>query len=622
MSTHPTDLDFSDDGVLDTPETAFASFDADAQLVGGEYAPPTDEEGCLGRTMFDTPTSQDGTVTVLLPAEQIRRLPGQALVRIVSRDDDRQSRTYLGAVVAGPFAEPDGLRADATALVVTTVRGGYLMPRHHGRAQVEIVGERLASGLVVPSRRRPRPNSPVFALDAAESAAVLKLAGDLRLGLADGFDDLPVLVPGRSKGVFPRHLGILGTTGGGKSTTVAGLIAKAQRLGIAVVLIDTEGEYSAIQEPADNPEMLAALDRAGIEPAGVDDVHLFHLVGRETANPEHPRRAAFSLRFSALSPYAVQEILELNDPQQERFFKAYDVTKRAMERFGIFPRNNPQWRDKDQQRVLTLDEQETGYPSMTLAQLYDVVREIEAAVDKRDDEPALDTAAFAENRSQLRQFINTDGFPKNVPSWRALMGRLGRLKRLRIFDSRQARPLPFGEMLRPGRVNVVDLSDTDSPAVRNLVIAELLRGVQQQQERLYREAVARDEQPTPVLVVIEEAHEFLSTQRIAKMPVLFQQVAKIARRGRKRYLGLCFVTQLPQHLPDEVLGLINNWIFHKIADAGVIARLKKSTGGIGDALWQTLPSLAPGQAVVSFTTMSRPLQTTIDPAPCQILMTD
>jgi hypothetical protein len=49
--------------------------------------------------------------------------------------------------------------------------------------------------------------------------------------------------------------------------------------------------------------------------------------------------------------------------------------------------------------------------------------------------------------------------------------------------------------------------------------------------------------------VIEEAHEFLSADRISKMPVLFEQVSRIAKRGRKRWLGLVFATQLPQHLP-------------------------------------------------------------------------
>jgi hypothetical protein len=154
------------------------------------------------------------------------------------------------------------------------------------------------------------------------------------------------------------------------------------------------------------------------------------------------------------------------------------------------------------------------------------------------------------------------------------------------------------------------------------VIAEVLRGAQMQQESNYRAAVAAGRQPTPATVVIEEAHEFLSAERIRQMPVLFQQVARIARRGRKRWLGLVFVTQLPQHLPDEVLGLINNWILHKIGDSNVVARLRRSIGGIDESLWRHLPSLAPGQAVVSFTTLARPLLVGIDPAPCRLMMAE
>ena len=106
------------------------------------------------------------------------------------------------------------------------------------------------------------------------------------------------------------------------------------------------------------------------------------------------------------------------------------------------------------------------------------------------------------------------------------------------------------------------------------------------------------------------------------MQVLFQQVARIARRGRKPWLGLVFITQLPQHLPEEVMGLINNWVLHKIGDANVVNRLKRSIGGISEAQWRHLSSLAPGQAVVSFTTLARPLQASMDPTPCKLLMVE
>jgi DNA helicase HerA-like ATPase len=168
----------------------------------------------------------------------------------------------------------------------------------------------------------------------------------------------------------------------------------------------------------------------------------------------------------------------------------------------------------------------------------------------------------------------------------------------------------------------VDLGDTDSPQLNNLVIAELLRGIALQQNRSYALAAKEGKTPPRTMVIIEEAHEFLSAERIAQMPILYQQVARISRRGRKRWLGLVFVTQLPQHLPDEVLGLINNYILHKIADAGVISKLQRSLGGMDDGLWRRLPSLAPGQAIVSMSSMTRPLMVAIDPTPCKLRLVE
>ena len=600
------------DGVLATPGEAFVAIDQDSEKAGGAYSPPPESEGAVGRTMFDKPSSKDGTVTVLLPRENIDELPSQALVRIKSRDD----RIYLGAVVEGPFAEPDGLPADSTPMVVSTVQGGMLMPKYHGRVQIEVIGEQLKNG-VVPPRRRPKPNSPVFTLDTEETADVLSIRGNLRMGLADGFDDLVVKVPANSKGVFPRHLGILGTTGSGKSTTVSGLVSKAQKKGMAIILIDTEGEYCAIHEPTEDLRMIQALEQQGMKPEGVENTRIYHLVGRETANPKHRSVTTFSLHFSELSPYAVQEIIDLTEAQSERFFKAYDVTRLALEKMGVWPTN-----EEGRKQLMELDEMETGYPEMTLTHLYDVVKEIAAVVNKDDSEPYLETKLFYKNRSQMRQIIGTVKPPGNVVSWRALLGKLGKIKRLNIFDSEDADPLEYERMLKPGQVSVLDLSDTDSTQINNLVIAQLLQGVQTQQEKNYKAAMEAGESPTPTTIFIEEAHEFLSAQRIRKMEVLFQQVARIARRGRKRWLGLVFITQLPQHLPDEVLGLINNWVLHKISDATVVSRLKRSIGGINEALWRHLPSLAPGQAIPSFTSFSRPLLISVDPTPCRLLMVE
>ena len=90
----------------------------EVDLAGGEFQEDEAFIGAVGRTMYDTPTSKDHTITVLLPAEQIGSAASQSLVRIKSRPEDKggDGRQYLGAVVQGPFAEPDGLRADAPLL--------------------------------------------------------------------------------------------------------------------------------------------------------------------------------------------------------------------------------------------------------------------------------------------------------------------------------------------------------------------------------------------------------------------------------------------------------------------------------------------------------------------------
>ena len=106
-----------------------ASLTAVAEEVGGPYKPRPGTEGAVAYTHFDTPSSEDNAITILLTKEHMNQLPSQTLVRIKSFNDDNiLDRTYLGTVVAGPFAEPDGFRPDSPLMVTTTVQGGIFLP--------------------------------------------------------------------------------------------------------------------------------------------------------------------------------------------------------------------------------------------------------------------------------------------------------------------------------------------------------------------------------------------------------------------------------------------------------------------------------------------------------------
>jgi DNA helicase HerA-like ATPase len=603
--------------LIEGAENGFDLLDEEIELAGGEWEEPEDAKGSIGRVMYDTPSAKDNTVTVLLPSDNIGKVPSQSLVRIKPRltENGGDGRCYLGVVVQGPFAEPDGLRADAPIVVTTTVRGTQFTPRYHGRVQIEILGEEI-DGVLVPPRFRPLPNSYVYALSADETEEKLKLAGEVRLGLAVGYEAMPVNLPAMRKDVFPRHLAVLGTTGGGKSTTVSGLIGKLAESDVAVVLFDTEGEYTRMMEQTDDETMLKELARRGLKPKGVENVTLYHLVGRETANPDYANRKEFSLKFSNFSPYAVREILGLNDAQEERFQKAYELTRSLLMKPKIYPRNEQQ-----RAQIMELDEMERGFPGMRLQHIYDIARMCADVVDKEQNSTPLGAKEFDENRKTVEETIKPLK-SSHALSWRIVQGSLGRLLRLKIFDNFKAAPPDYDAMTKPGNVTIIDLSDTDSPQVNNLVISEILRGLLLKQDENYNARPEGEPIKNRVAVIIEEAHEFLSAERVRQMPVLFQQVARIARRGRKRWLGLVFVTQLPQHLPNEVLGLVNNFILHKISDSGVIDRLKRTVGMIDDGLWNRLPNLAPGQAIASASSLARPLLVSIDPTPCKLRMVD
>lgn len=617
MATEQSDLSKSD-STGNSDDKVLLALDEDVSLAGGEWTEPEEFKGSIGRTMYDFATSKDGTLTVLLPSDNISAVPSQSLLRIKSRPKDigGDGRQYLAAVVEGPFAEPDGLRADAPIVVATTVRGAAFSPRYHGRVQIEVLGEEI-EGSVVPPRFRPLPNSPVFVIEETETAKMLGIEGNVDLGFAVGFKNLNVSFPSTKKSVLPRHVGVIGTTGGGKSTTVSGQIHQFQKAGMATIVIDTEGEYTAVDKPTEDKHMIRLLERQGKNPQGVPDVHTYHLTGRATSAVGPTPIHSFRLDFSSLSPYAASEILDLSPAQQDRFFKAYDTAKLVLRDLNIYPCKGT----AEEREALEIDEFETGLPKLTLSHLIDVGGFFLGKLSSTEYEPYNAEFKGTKEKAQIKQRVGAVD-TNNEISWKALLGKLWRLHRMGIFDNRNANAITYSELTRSGRVSVVDLSDTDSTLVNNLVIANILRGVQVQQDIAYEAAQKQGKTPTPVMIVIEEAHEFLSRDRISKMENLFQQVARIARRGRKRWLGLMFVTQLPQHLPDEVLGLINNFILHKISDANVIARLRRSIGGIDEGLWNRLPNLAPGQAITSMASMTRPLLAAINPTPCKLHMID
>ena len=523
-------------------------------------------------------------------------------------------------VTRGPYASPNGLPANSPLLVATQIEGTLFTPPYHGWVELSILGEVKDSATLSPLQR-PRPNSRVRILDPEQTRQALQCDGDLRLGRAVGYPDLFVGLKSQEKHHVPRHTLVVGTTGSGKSTCMAGLIEKLSAAGFCVLVLDVEGEYSTINQPADSPKIIPAIQDTGQQPAGLSDTYLLVPTNAATANPQHPHIRRFCLDFANISPHVAVELLQGNDPQTDRFLAAYDAAGELVTQ--LCPKDQ---RESHLRALQHWDDQETGHPGLRLAHVLDMAEAITTQVANDDDieDKFLHDDGFKAHKQEL--LAKAAPIKKrlgNVASWRKTMGLIGTLYRTGLFDKADGKnitSLSYPKMLQPGRVLIFDLQGIDSPQHRNLAISDVLRGVMETQEGLYADAPA-DEKPKTV-ILIEEAHEFVSAERIKQMPTLFGQIQRIARRGRKRWLGLIFATQFPQHLPGELFTLCNNRILLRLGDEPTVNRLKHSVGGVSDGLWGRLKNLPTGQAIVSAHGIDPALIVALEPGRCKLRMVD
>jgi len=114
----------------------------------------------------------------------------------------------------------------------------------------------------------------------------------------------------------------------------------------------------------------------------------------------------------------------------------------------------------------------------------------EDGIQFRPSHPRLKSAKGLE---ALKTRVHASGRLDSAVSWSALKGRLGRLERLKVFDQEGVNPMIYKKLLTPGSVTIIDLSDSGMSELNNIVIADLLRGIQDAQE----EALPPARRPRP-----------------------------------------------------------------------------------------------------------------------------
>lgn len=501
----------------------------------------------LGHIHFDAPNARGNLSDILTLRDCLDGVFRNKYVQIQAPAGNQQ---FLGRIVEGPFFVPEEVGRDSAFAQTAILHGEEFkaLPSFYVLARAEILGE-LRDGTLFGTATRPMPKSVVKDLSQDDIEKLIGLQGDMVLGALAGYPGVVVTLDSKSKKVLPRNVGIFGTVGSGKTNTAQVLIEEASRNGYAVVVLDVEGEYTAMDEATKETHLTPKLEASGRKPKGLSDFHVYHPTGGEAGRKDSKE---FGVPFQDMPPHLVSELANLTEPQEGVFLRAYEeVRRKAAEKTSKIA---PKPKSK---AIAFLEGDLADAGGFTLQ---DVMNE-----------------------------IPNQGAQAGQGTLWALTRKLEALKRTSIFDA--GKPLNPEDLLVAGRVSIVDTSGLHNDSAKNIAIAWILR-------RTFSEKVQNQEAP-PTLVVIEEAHTFISKENRDRMTATMDMLKLIARRGRKRWLALCFVSQQPSHIPDEIFELCNTRVIHCVKSDYNLNPLKRTSGDVHSALWEMVPALGPGQALVT-----------------------
>ncbi|MFW9780027.1 MAG: ATP-binding protein [Candidatus Heimdallarchaeota archaeon] len=166
----------------------------------------------------------------------------------------------------------------------------------------------------------------------------------------------------------------------------------------------------------------------------------------------------------------------------------------------------------------------------------------------------------------------------------ALIGWLHSLDRTYLF-SVQTNPI-MDQMIRPGKITILDLSEIRNLRSRSIIVLHFLKG-------LYYQRI-RNKIP-PSVFVIEEAHQFCpQNQRSVSKRI----IETIAREGRKFYVSLCLISQRPVNLSVTALSQCNSNLILRIRNPYDLDFIGRTSEGIDRAALKVLPDLEIGEALL------------------------
>lgn len=366
--------------------------------------------------------------------------------------------------------------------------------------------------------------------------------------------------------LFGRHCAILGSTGGGKSWTIARIIGQALQKNGKLILLDATGEFYPLTGKYVKHVQVGAGDDHGTGAEVIDFPYRFlteedlFSVFTPSIQSQAPklREAIKSLKIAKLLPSFAQDglVVKANQPKIP-YMDAYGKTAKTVDYPGA---------DFEIRNLVQQIEMECVWPSSR------------SDTNRWGDTNNNELAYCVPLQLRIASIINSPG-----------------LKCVFQPSCPQTVPSIIGAFLKDPTRRVLRISMMNLPFANNareIVVNALGR---------YLLDMARKDifKAMPIVVFLDEAHQFLNKQLgNEEFRSRLDAFGLIAKEGRKYGLCVCIATQRPRDIPEDVLSQIGTLIVHRLINDRDREIVERASGEIDRSAAAFIPTLGPGEAII------------------------
>lgn len=430
-------------------------------------------------------------------------------------------------------------------------------------------------------RYPPQPATTAYRPDSIDIARIV--LGDLQSHRNRALDiatlsnrpDVDVQVDGHA--IVTRHLAILAMTGAGKSVTARRIIEELANKHYPTVIFDPHGDYTGL---ADVPALAGRVKRYFAQFPLFDEDS--DTVAQIVSTLGYELKEAMQLRFDDIFTVARSFISEDTAETAERVAQLAKLI------------GDP--------RLVESGVQPNMWLLANLAEAGEVVLATNDATGKQWLIKDLGWTGF-------EKYTGTDKRTLEAIKKRARKAAkvLQRMEATNRKIARSAEPLPTdrAELVKYDQISVVSLAGYTGDF--QATIYSLIAG------DLFDKRV-RDELALPVLLLLEEAHNFAPGQ--AYTPAEQRAVSttkQIAQEGRKFGVGLILISQRPSRLDETTLSQCNSFIIMRMVNPADQNFVRKVIESLGEDEAKMLPDLDVGEALLSGQLTNFPVLVRIKP---------